>query len=47
MRETKLFLAGNREEGDDAVVLRSPWDGAPVSRVARAGPCLLYTSRCV
>jgi len=41
MRETKLFLAGNREEGDDAVVLRSPWDGAPVSRVARAGPATL------
>jgi len=38
MRETKLFLAGAWEDGDDAVVLRSPWDGEPVSRAARAGP---------
>lgn len=38
MRETKLFLAGVWQEGDDTVVVRSPWDGSPVSRVARAGP---------
>lgn len=38
MRETKLFLAGVWEDGDDTVVVRSPWDGSPVSRVARAGP---------
>jgi aldehyde dehydrogenase (NAD+)/glyceraldehyde-3-phosphate dehydrogenase (NADP+) len=38
MRETKLFLAGTWEDGDESVVVRSPWDGRPVSRVARAGP---------
>lgn len=41
MRETKLFLAGSWEEGDDEVVLRSPWDATPVSRVARGGACTL------
>ncbi len=41
MRETRLFLAGVWEEGDDATVVRSPWDGSPVSRVARAGPSTL------
>jgi aldehyde dehydrogenase (NAD+) len=38
MREVKLFLAGVWEDGDDAAIVRSPWDGTPVSRVARAGP---------
>ena len=38
MRETKIFLAGAWEDGDEEIVLRSPWDGTPVSRVARAGP---------
>ena len=38
MRETKLFLAGAWENGDDTAVVRSPWDAVPVSRVARAGP---------
>ncbi len=38
MRETKLFLAGSWEEGDGTSDLLSPWDGAPVSRVAKAGP---------
>ena len=38
MRETKLFLAGAWVEGDATVVVRSPWDGTPVSRVAWAGP---------
>ncbi len=41
MRETKLFLAGTWEDGDDEVVLRSPWNGSSVSRVARAGPATL------
>ena len=35
MRETKLFLAGAWEDGDESVEIRSPWDGAAVSRVAR------------
>jgi aldehyde dehydrogenase (NAD+) len=38
MRETKLFLAGTWEDGDGTAEVRSPWDGTPVSRVARAGP---------
>ena len=38
MRETKLFLAGTWEDGDGVAEIRSPWDGEPVSRVARAGP---------
>jgi acyl-CoA reductase-like NAD-dependent aldehyde dehydrogenase len=38
MRETGLFLAGAWEEGEEAVVVRSPWDAKPVSRVAWAGP---------
>lgn len=37
MRETRLFLAGTWEDGEGAAEIRSPWDGAPVSRVARAG----------
>lgn len=41
MRETKPFLAGVWAEGDDTVVVRSPWDGTPVSRVARGGPLTL------
>ena len=38
MRETKLFLAGSWQDGDGEADIRSPWDGAPVSRVAQAGP---------
>lgn len=38
MRETKLFLAGRWEDGDGTAVVRSPWDGAAVSHVAKAGP---------
>ncbi len=38
MRETKLFLAGAWEDGDGVAEIRSPWDDAPISRVARAGP---------
>ncbi len=38
MRETRLLLAGAWEEGDERVVVRSPWSGEPVSRVAWAGP---------
>lgn len=38
MRETKLYLAGTWEDGDGVTEIRSPWDGIPISRVARAGP---------
>ena len=41
MRETKLFLAGAWEDGDDTVEIRAPWDSAPVSRVSRGGPTTL------
>lgn len=37
MREAKLFLAGAWEDGEDSFEVRSPWDGAVVSRVARGG----------
>jgi NAD-dependent aldehyde dehydrogenases len=41
MREQKLFLAGSWSDGEDALVVRSPWDGATVARVARGGPATL------
>lgn len=41
MREVKLFLAGAWEDGEDAVEIRAPWDGAAVSRVARGGGATL------
>ncbi len=37
MRESKLFLAGAWEDGEDSFEVRSPWNGAVVSRVARGG----------
>ena len=37
MRESKLFLAGAWEDGEDAFEVRSPWNGTAVSRVARGG----------
>lgn len=41
MREAKLFLGGAWEDGDGAATVLSPWDGSPVSRVARGGPATL------
>ena len=41
MREQKLFLAGSWIDGEDALVVRSPWDGSTVARVARGGPATL------
>lgn len=41
MREQKLFLAGSWSDGEDELLVRSPWDGRPVARVARGGPATL------
>ncbi len=41
MREQKLFLAGSWSDGDDALVVRSPWNGSTVARVARGGAATL------
>lgn len=41
MREQKLFLAGRWEDGDGTAAVRSPWDGAVVAHVAKAGPATL------
>ena len=41
MREQKLLLSGSWEDGEDAVVVRSPWNGREVSRVARGSVATL------
>jgi glyceraldehyde-3-phosphate dehydrogenase (NADP+) len=37
MRTLGLFLAGSWADGEGSITVRSPLDGAPVARVARAG----------
>jgi len=41
MREQKLFLAGSWSDGEDELVVLSPWDGRPMASVARGGPATL------
>jgi len=41
MREQQLFLNGQWQDGDDVIMVRSPFDGREVARVARGGPDLL------
>jgi acyl-CoA reductase-like NAD-dependent aldehyde dehydrogenase len=38
MEPKRLFLAGRFEAGEGAIAVRSPYDGATVAEVARAGP---------
>lgn len=44
MREHGLFLAGVEREGSDEMLLRSPYDGREVARVARGGPAELESA---
>ncbi len=41
MREMQLFLAGEWRDGSDEMVIRSPFDGHEVARVAHGGPAEL------
>ena len=41
MRQLQLFLAGNWHDGSDRFEVRSPFDGSPVSEIARGGPAEL------
>jgi acyl-CoA reductase-like NAD-dependent aldehyde dehydrogenase len=41
MREMKLFLCGQWQDGDDVMTVASPYDGREVARVARGGPGVL------
>ncbi len=41
MRSMQLFLGGRWDDGDESFEVCSPFDGSPVSRVARGGPAAL------
>lgn len=47
MREMQLLLGGRWIDGDDSIVVRSPFDGREVSRVARGGPEILDSAAAI